>query len=202
MKTQNSGVMVEDEEVQYANGLPVVLFDCVWFNTDPTNRGRTKRDYGLLSMDTSTSWYEVWPYWLATISSQVFYLDDLKTGDNWKVVNVVSHRGTYSQRSLARQDNHDSTSSGQHTSVTLISPQEDDPYQECMPSHIINDVQHATINPNMEQIPRARRQLNLDEEEDDEETTMEDEDEHWDETMEVEDDQENDEIQYSSYDEM
>ncbi|CAM8909852.1 unnamed protein product [Rhodiola kirilowii] len=221
MKTQNSGVMVEDEDViyygvikniiqvQYANGMPVVLFDCVWFNTDPTDRGSTKRDYGLLSVDTSTSWYEDWPYCLATTARQVFYLDDLKAGDNWKVVNVVSHRGTYSQRSLARQDSQDNHYNEHHTSVAL--PREDDPCQERMPSHIIDDVRPATIIPNMVQIPRARRQLNLDEDdvfaaggdEDDEEIGMDDEDEHWDVTMEsVEDDQENDENQYSSDDEL
>ncbi|KAL9673416.1 hypothetical protein QQ045_029673 [Rhodiola kirilowii] len=90
MKTRNSGVLVEDGhatyygvirnivQLQYTNGMPVVLFDCIWFNTDPIERGSTKRDYGLLSVDTSTSWYEEWSYCLATTTRQVFYLDDLK----------------------------------------------------------------------------------------------------------------------------
>ncbi|KAL9668669.1 hypothetical protein QQ045_006207 [Rhodiola kirilowii] len=222
MKTQNSGVLVEDGHVtsygviwiiiqlQFANGMPVVLFDCLWFNTDLTDSESTKQDYGLLSVDTSTCWYEDWPYCLATTARQVFYLDDLKAGDSWKVVNVVAHRGTYSQRSLARHD--ESSNSDTHTALrqTLISPQEDDPYQEDMPLHISNDLQ--PMDPNVDEIPRARRRLNLDEDddeariehedddddelgaqdndEDDDETRMEHEDDQWkNESMEVEDDQ-------------
>ncbi|CAM8986790.1 unnamed protein product [Rhodiola kirilowii] len=105
-RTKNSGVMVEDGdltyygiiqniiELRYANEMHVVLFDCTWFNTDPKERGSTKMNYGLLSVDTSSTWYEDWPYCLATTARQVFYLDDLKAGDNGKVLNVVSHRGT------------------------------------------------------------------------------------------------------------
>ncbi|CAM8906723.1 unnamed protein product [Rhodiola kirilowii] len=83
-RIQNSGVMVEDGdltyygiieniiELRYANGMHVVLFDCTWFNTDPKESGSTKMDYGLLSVDTSSTWYEDWPYCLATTARQVF----------------------------------------------------------------------------------------------------------------------------------
>ncbi|KAL9691603.1 hypothetical protein QQ045_012028 [Rhodiola kirilowii] len=165
MKTQNFGVMVEDGhvtyygvirnivQVQYANGMSVDLFDCIWFNTDPTERGSIKKDYGLISVDTSTSWYEDWPYCLATLARQVFYLDGLKVGDGWKVVNVVAQRGTYSQRSLAR---HDESSSDTHS--VLISHQDhEDPYQEDMPLHISNDLQ--PMDPNVDQIPNRARRL-------------------------------------------
>ncbi|KAL9668859.1 hypothetical protein QQ045_006399 [Rhodiola kirilowii] len=138
--TQNSGVMVDDGELtyygiikniielHYANGMPVVVFYCTWFNTDPKERGSTKRDYGLLSIDTSTTWYEDWPYFLATTARQVFYLNDIKAGDNWKVVNVVSHRGVYSDSSLAREDE-----------TEIANSEEDDPYQEKMPTYITKD---------------------------------------------------------------
>ncbi|CAM8943537.1 unnamed protein product [Rhodiola kirilowii] len=154
-RTQNSGVMVEDGdltyygiiqniiELRYANGMPVVIFDCTWFNTDPKESGSTKMDYGLLSVDTSSTWFADWPYCLATTTRQVFYLDDLKAGEPWKVVNVVSHRGTYSVRSLARDEQF-----------------EDDPYQEQRATNITSDVQpyDYSVDDNVEeQIPRARR---------------------------------------------
>ncbi|CAM8928535.1 unnamed protein product [Rhodiola kirilowii] len=124
MTTQNSGVMVEEVacdkeqtkttryygilekviELIYADGLPVVLFECKWFNTDPFENG-TKLDHGLLSIDTSSTWYEGSPYCLATTARQVFYLEDPKAGDNWKIVNVVSHRGIYSDFSIGRDQN-------------------------------------------------------------------------------------------------
>ncbi|CAM8951670.1 unnamed protein product [Rhodiola kirilowii] len=195
MRTQNSGVMVEDGHVtyygviqnivqlRYANGMLVFLFDCIWFNTDPTERGSIKRDYGLISVDTSTSCYEDWPYCLATTARPVFYLDDLKAGDSWKVVNVVAQRGTYSQRSLAT---HDEGSSDTH--AVLISRQDhENPYQEDMPLHIANDLQ--PMDPNLDETPkRARRRLNWDE--DDVEMILEhEENNQWeDDTMVAEDD--------------
>ncbi|KAL9680476.1 hypothetical protein QQ045_018355 [Rhodiola kirilowii] len=114
LKTQNSGVMVETKdmtyygivenvfELKYADGLPVVLFQRKWFNTDPKERGSTRKDHGLLSVDTSTSWYEDEPFCLASTARQVFYLDDPKAGEPWKVVNVVTHNDIYSESSLAR----------------------------------------------------------------------------------------------------
>ncbi|XP_050387187.1 uncharacterized protein LOC126803420 [Argentina anserina] len=105
-KTQNCGVMVggEDEEdayygivvsvveLLYAAGMPIVLFKCRWFNTNPNVRRSTILDHGLLSMNTNTSWYENEPFILATTAKQVFYLDDPKEGGGWKIVNMMSHR--------------------------------------------------------------------------------------------------------------
>ncbi|CAM8999586.1 unnamed protein product [Rhodiola kirilowii] len=197
--TQNSGVMVEDGDLtyygiirniiqlQYANGMPVFVFDCTWFNTDPKDRGSTKRDYGLLSVDTSTTWYEDWPYCIATTARQVFYLDDLKAGDNWKVVNVVSHRGIYSDSSLAREDEN-------VLCDTNLPVEDDDPYQEQMPTNITSDVQPSTQYSNEdhinEHIPRARRKLYLDEDyeagdDDEDEAGDEDDDELGDEDDDV-----------------
>ncbi|KAL9659118.1 hypothetical protein QQ045_018657 [Rhodiola kirilowii] len=45
------------------------------------------------------------PYCLAKHTQQVFYLEDLKFGDSWKVVNVVAQRGTYSDSCLATNEN-------------------------------------------------------------------------------------------------
>ncbi|CAM8890336.1 unnamed protein product [Rhodiola kirilowii] len=54
-------------------------------------------EHGILSIDTSNTWYEDAPYCLAKHAQQVFYLEDPKFGDNWKVVNVVAQSGTYNQ---------------------------------------------------------------------------------------------------------
>ncbi|KAL9691213.1 hypothetical protein QQ045_011632 [Rhodiola kirilowii] len=119
----------------YDNGLKFVVWD----------RGRKKRtqNSGVMVED-------------ATTGRQVFYLDDLKQGDNWKVVNVASHIGVYSDSSLAREDE-----------TEIANAEEDDPYQEDMPTYITSEVQPATqFNSNDDnidnQIPKARRQLYLD----------------------------------------
>ena len=77
-KTQNSGIMVVGKdnvayygivvaviELLYPAGMPVVLFKCRWFNTDPNFPRSMKMDQGLLSVNTSTSWYEHAPFVLA-----------------------------------------------------------------------------------------------------------------------------------------
>ena len=58
MKIQNCGVMVETEnanyygvleeviELLYATCMPVVLFKCKWFDTDPEKSDSTKMDLG------------------------------------------------------------------------------------------------------------------------------------------------------------
>nr|XP_011466801.1 PREDICTED: uncharacterized protein LOC105352168 [Fragaria vesca subsp. vesca] len=102
--TQNNGVMVEDKshnyyrvlisviELIYGNRMPVVLFKCKWFNTDPNVCRSTVTDHGLLSVNTNTSWYENEPFVIAAMAQQVFYLDDPAMGEGWKVVQVMSHR--------------------------------------------------------------------------------------------------------------
>ncbi|CAM8882979.1 unnamed protein product [Rhodiola kirilowii] len=118
LKTQKSGVMVRTEgdeifygileevvELKYPEGMPVIVFKCRWFNTDPTERGNVKIDHGLISVDTSTSWYEDIPFCVASTARQVFYIDDPKSGDNWKIVNTISQRGTYNCSSVALDEN-------------------------------------------------------------------------------------------------
>ena len=67
--------------------------------------GSTKYDRGLLSVNTNTSWYDDSPFILAKTASQVFYIDDPSAAEGWKVVNVMSHRDTYSETTLARDAN-------------------------------------------------------------------------------------------------
>lgn len=113
--TQNNGVMVETAddnfygileevvELIYANRMPVVLFKCKWFDTDPQS-GSIQFDHGLVSVDTNTSWYEDSPFCLALTARQVFYIDDPKAGETWKVVNVMAHRNVFDSTTLATEN--------------------------------------------------------------------------------------------------
>ncbi|XP_004289306.1 PREDICTED: uncharacterized protein LOC101300964 [Fragaria vesca subsp. vesca] len=101
--TQNNGLMVEGLgfnyygvlvsviELIYGNRMPVVLFKCKWFNTDPSRRRSTILDRGLLSVDSNSVWYENEPFILVTMAKQVFYLDDPAMGEGWKVVQDSPH---------------------------------------------------------------------------------------------------------------
>lgn len=104
-RTQNSGVAVGKDndlyygaivyvvQLCYGNDVNVFLFKCRWFK-------RTKEDLGLLSVDTNSSWYEDEPFALATLVRQVFYLDDPKAGEGWKIVNHISHRGIWNTETI------------------------------------------------------------------------------------------------------
>ncbi|KAL9671449.1 hypothetical protein QQ045_009017 [Rhodiola kirilowii] len=139
MKTQNSGVLVLADvkyygvlqnviELKYAEGMPVIIFKCKWFNTDPLE-GNIKTDHGIVSIDTSTTWYDDAPYCLAKHAQQVFYLEDPKLGDNWKVVNVVAQRGTYS----------DSCISGDLSSNVVEQAYQEDETTNIPPFHMSNE---------------------------------------------------------------
>ncbi|KAL6199374.1 hypothetical protein ACLB2K_029158 [Fragaria x ananassa] len=94
------GIVVSVIELLYPAGMLVVLFKCRWFNTDPNFSRSTKMDHGLLSVNTSTSWYEHAPFVLAIQAKQVFYLDDPKVGGGWKVVNVMEHISIFKATTL------------------------------------------------------------------------------------------------------
>ncbi|XP_050386341.1 uncharacterized protein LOC126802710 [Argentina anserina] len=193
-KTQNCGVMVEDKnggppyygvlvsviELLYGSRMPVVLFKCRWFNTDPSVRRSTRLDHGLLSVNTHTSWYENEPFILATMAKQVFYLDDPKLGRGWKVVNMMSHRNIFDARTLAQGVEQD------------IDNMAIEPYQEPSTSaiHVTNNIcinneihfqasEYVPIEFDFDPlpyIPRTEEDFINDEDENDDEDEDEDED--------------------------
>ena len=105
--TQNSGICVSGEhdgedvnfygvltnvvELDYLFGHKVILFKCKWFDTNHKNK-KIHQDPHFTVINISSTWYENDPFVLATQACQVFYLDDYKNGQNWKVVQKVQHR--------------------------------------------------------------------------------------------------------------
>jgi hypothetical protein len=117
--TQNSGVVVRGEhktstikyygelknilELRYPGQNRVYLFECDWWDTGST-RG-IKMDHGFTIVYTSRKWYESDPFILATQAAQVFYLNDPKLGDNWKVVQKLTNRNIYDVPTVVERDN-------------------------------------------------------------------------------------------------
>ncbi|KAG6527766.1 hypothetical protein ZIOFF_009895 [Zingiber officinale] len=52
-------------------------------------------EFGLLCIDTSKTWYTDDPFILVNQANQVYYLNDIKRGGHWKVVQKVQHREIY-----------------------------------------------------------------------------------------------------------
>lgn len=103
-KTQNSGILVagtdnntfygqleEIIDLSYLNNLNVTLFKCKWYDVDPKKK-RIKTSQNITSIAINSEWYKDDPFILADQAKQVFYVDDLLNGPNWKIVNELNYR--------------------------------------------------------------------------------------------------------------
>ena len=122
-RTQNSGVMVEGShngedidfygqlkeviELQYNSDTnsqrTVVLFKCDWFDTC-SKKSRMKNDGYFKSISHGSCWYKDDALILATQATKVFYLDDNKHGEPWKVVQKISHRHLWNVNQVENDD--------------------------------------------------------------------------------------------------
>ena len=110
LRSQNSGVMVEgnhEEEdidfygvlidiiqLDYIKECQVVLFRCEWFDLDNKKR-RIRKDGHLVSINVNKCWYDNDLFILAIQEKQVFYLNDIRLGKDWRVVQKFHHRHLY-----------------------------------------------------------------------------------------------------------
>ncbi|KAL3839108.1 hypothetical protein ACJIZ3_023699 [Penstemon smallii] len=104
--TQNSGLVVEGDhqnktieffgflsrvvELTFLRGYKVVLFQCEWFNTG--NQRTMQNDKHFVTIDVRSRWYQDDPFVLPNQVHQVFYINDTKLGNNWRIVQRVHHR--------------------------------------------------------------------------------------------------------------
>lgn len=109
-RTQNSGVVVRGEhqgedidfygvvrdiiELSYLGGNRVLLFKCDWWDLSKT-KGMQKDEHKFISVNVTNTWYKDEPFSLACQADQVFYLKDVKFGNNWRVVERAQPRGNY-----------------------------------------------------------------------------------------------------------
>jgi len=122
-RTQNSGVMVEGshngEDIDFYGQLKevlqlqynsdassqrtVVLFKCDWFDTC-SKKSRMKNGGYFKSISHGSCWYKDDAFILATQATKVFYLDDNKHGEPWKVVQKFSHRHLWNVNEEENED--------------------------------------------------------------------------------------------------
>ncbi|KAF2289228.1 hypothetical protein GH714_030898 [Hevea brasiliensis] len=108
--TQNSGIVVKGEqnseeidfygeltdiiELEYCHGNCVYVFKCNWWNIGDKKNG--SRTYGqLMSVNVNRKWYVDDPFVLANQASQAFYINDIKNGSGWKIVQKSYPRNVY-----------------------------------------------------------------------------------------------------------
>ncbi|KAG8365839.1 hypothetical protein BUALT_Bualt17G0013600 [Buddleja alternifolia] len=119
--TQNSGLVVEGQhknrtieflgvlhrvvELTYLGGRRTVLFECEWFDTG--SKKTTQVDRHFISIDVSSRWYKNDPFVLPIQVQQVFYINDIKFGKNWQLVQRVQHRYLWELPELDIEDDCD-----------------------------------------------------------------------------------------------
>ncbi|KAB2626599.1 hypothetical protein D8674_020217 [Pyrus ussuriensis x Pyrus communis] len=74
----------------------------------------------LNNLNTTRHWYDEDPYILATMAKQIFYLDDPKAGNGWKVVQKIDRRGLYDIPEVDHDDNDDNVADQQLSSSIEI----------------------------------------------------------------------------------
>ena len=78
-------------ELDYLFGYKIILCKCNWFGTNRQKK-KIQQDPYFTIINISSTWYENDPFILATQARQMFYQDDCKNGQTWKVVQKVQHR--------------------------------------------------------------------------------------------------------------
>ena len=91
------GVLQDIIEVQYLDGFRVILFKCKWFDVHSGDRGMKIDKHGFVSINVTrtlkTQRYE--PFILASQAKQVFYVPDMASRPEWKIVTRINPRYTY-----------------------------------------------------------------------------------------------------------
>ncbi|KAA0068183.1 uncharacterized protein E6C27_scaffold238G001570 [Cucumis melo var. makuwa] len=69
----------------------VVLFKCEWYDTS-LRKNRINIVDGFTSINIRNRWYKDEPFILVSQAAQVFYVDDYKLGQDWKIVQQIQPR--------------------------------------------------------------------------------------------------------------
>ncbi|KAL3849461.1 hypothetical protein ACJIZ3_011343 [Penstemon smallii] len=90
------GVLKDIIEVDYLRGgKRVLIFRCDWWSVKKSLEIRKDRDSNITSVNVCKTWYEDQPFVLAYQVRQVYYVQDLKLGKNWRVVEKIQPRVSY-----------------------------------------------------------------------------------------------------------
>ncbi|XP_059289913.1 uncharacterized protein LOC132043449 [Lycium ferocissimum] len=87
------GIITDIIELEYVDENRVFLFKCKWF--DLRKKTGMQKDKHFTSICVKRFWYEHDSFVLATQAKQVFYIDDPKLGENWRIVLKFQDRHLY-----------------------------------------------------------------------------------------------------------
>nr|KAJ0225975.1 hypothetical protein LSAT_V11C100047350 [Lactuca sativa] len=84
------GYVDEVLEFSFIKGYRVILFKCIWFDTD-RKRMQVMFEPQFISIDTTKKAYDEDHFLLANQAKQVFYINDLMRDSGWKIIERSTH---------------------------------------------------------------------------------------------------------------
>ena len=96
------GVLIDVIEVTYRHK-SVFLFKCKWW--DLRNKSSLRVDGSVTCIKVSRTWYDEDPYILSSQAKQVFYLRDMRHGNDWRMVQWFMHRHIYNMATTSEEAN-------------------------------------------------------------------------------------------------
>ncbi|XP_008226957.1 PREDICTED: uncharacterized protein LOC103326503 [Prunus mume] len=164
------GSLINVIKVQFKRGFKVVLFKCRWYNTDAKCK-KVIHDYNLTSVNINSQWYGSDPYVLATQAHQVFYMDDLKLGHPWRVVQRIQHRYVWDvpERDDDEEDDDEDDDDDYNGEIRLVEGDDD----EASISLCRDNVDPESIDTNNDEVRRMLASNDDDDDDDDDDDNNE-----------------------------
>ena len=104
------GHMFKIWELEYVFRHKVVLFQCEWYNTGTNGQRKMIRTNAYCtSIDVISRWYENDPFILSSQARQVFYLQDTKLDEPWKIVQFIQYRGVFDVPEVGGEESNNNT---------------------------------------------------------------------------------------------
>ena len=124
-------------ESEYVFRHKVVLFQCGWYNTGTNGQRKTIRtDAHHTSIDVTNQWYQNDSFILPSQAKQVFYFQDTKFGEPWKIVQCIQHKGVFDVPEVGGGESNDNTKDSdafqQEAIVDVVPINVEDNIEYCM----------------------------------------------------------------------
>src|SRR3954471_6991579 len=88
------GVLEEVIELSYVYNCSILLFKCKWFDTNHRKK-HIREDANCTSVYVRGEWYKNDPFIFASQAKLIYYLQDDKNGNNWRVVQTYIPRNIW-----------------------------------------------------------------------------------------------------------
>lgn len=85
-------MLVDIIELDYLLGNNRVFFKCDWWNAKGSKGIQIDKEWNIINVNISRKWYVDQSFILASQATHIFYVEDLKLGHNWQIIEKIYPR--------------------------------------------------------------------------------------------------------------